>query len=73
MSSRRIHAVLYALNLIVFAGVSSCVMSSSGLSAKKHGLPVAGPNGGTMLLADGGGPLPNPIPIPSPWSSAVSA
>jgi len=72
MVSPRTYAWLRVLVLLVFAGVSSFVTSGPNSSAQKHGLPVAVQKGSTTLMADGGGPLPSPMPIPRPWSGSLA-
>jgi hypothetical protein len=45
----------------------SCTVSSVGFHPVPLGQSATHSAGVTILSADGGGPMPNPIPIPSPW------
>jgi hypothetical protein len=72
MRSSRTLVGLCVLILLVFAVFFSCSGSSVVYHARSLALSVTQPAGVTTLLADGGGPIPSPMPIPSPWFAAAA-
>jgi len=68
MNSQRTLAVLCGLVLLSFAAV---LQSEAGQNARATELAMAGPHNDAILLADGGGPMPNPVPLP--WRTLTAA
>jgi len=67
MRSSRTLAGLCVLVLLVFTVFFSWTFNPVSLQPESIGLSATTPAGVTILSADGGDPMPKPIPIPSPW------
>jgi hypothetical protein len=67
MRSSRILVGLCVVILLVFAVFFSCTVSGVGFHPVPLGQSAAHSAGVAILSADGTSPMPNPIPIPSPW------
>jgi hypothetical protein len=65
MTKLRIQVALYMVVLSAAGAVFSGVVPVPFLNTGKHNLPAIQSNGAVTLMADGGDPVPKPIPIPT--------
>ena len=63
MTKLRIQVALYMFVLSAAVAVFSGVVPVPFLNAGKHNLPAIQSNGVVTLMADGGDPVPAPIPL----------
>ena len=70
MTKLRIQVALYMFVLSAAVAVFSGVVPVPFLNAGKHNLPAIQSNGVVTLMADGGDPVPAPVPLP--WLGEAS-